>query len=236
MATDDKDLRSERPLTEKGQSLYESTVNKYQSRINDSWKHIELLINTIDNNAKYSTLCKVEDDLEQGHAKFTLIKEDFVKFLSRTNTTDSDECLKNVMIIFDEKTGSIEEAFHEISELKADKLETASVFSRATSRLWSGGSHVETVMAVQRAKAQAARIRLKYAEEENLVLKRKAQLEEQQKLSAAKEKAHIERFKQECEAELKLLDQRKAAAEEDAALNALELEAEEQGSVVYRLP
>lgn len=91
-------------------------------------------------------------------------------------------------------------------------------------------------MAVQRAKAQAARIILKYAEEENLVLKRKAQLEEQQKLSAAKEKAHIERFKQECEAELKLLDQRKAAAEEDAALNALELESEKQGSVVYRLP
>lgn len=41
---------------------------------------------------------------------------------------------------------------------------------------------------------------MKYAEEENLVLKRKAQLEEQQKLSVAKEKAHIERFKQECEA------------------------------------
>lgn len=37
---------------------------------------------------------------------------------------------------------------------------------------------------------------MKYAEEENLVLKRKAQLEEQQKLSAAKEKAQIERFKQ----------------------------------------
>lgn len=91
-------------------------------------------------------------------------------------------------------------------------------------------------MAVQRAKAQAARIRLKYAEEENRVLKKKAQLEEQQKLSAAKEKAHIERFQKECEAELKLLDQKKAAAEEDAALNALELEAEEQGSVVYRLP
>lgn len=102
------------------------------------------------------------------------------------------------------KNGSIEEAFHEISELKADKLETASVFSRATSRPWSGVSHVETVMAIQRAKAQAARIRLKYAEEENLVLKKKAQLEELQKLSAAKEKAHIERFKQECEAELKL--------------------------------
>lgn len=91
-------------------------------------------------------------------------------------------------------------------------------------------------MAIQRAKAQAARIGLKYAEEENLVLKRKAQLKEQQKLSAAKKKTHIERFKQECEAELKLLDQRKTAAEEDAALNALELEAEEQGPVVYRLP
>lgn len=91
-------------------------------------------------------------------------------------------------------------------------------------------------MAVQRAKAQAARIRLKYAEEENLVLKKKAQFEEQQKLSAAKEKAHIERFQQECEAELKLLDQKKAVAEEDAALNALKLEAEEQGSMVYRLP
>lgn len=41
---------------------------------------------------------------------------------------------------------------------------------------------------------------MKYAEEENLVLKRQTQLDEQQKLSAAKEKALIERFKQECEA------------------------------------
>lgn len=98
------------------------------------------------------------------------------------------------------------------------------------------GSRVETVMAVQRAKPQAARIRLKYAEEENLVFKKTAQLEEQQNYQQLSEKAHIERFQQECEAELKHLDQRKAAAEEDAALNALELEAEEQGYVVYKLP
>lgn len=60
-------------------------------------------------------------------------------------------------IMFDEKTGLIEEPLHEISELKADKLETVSVFSRATSRPWSGVPRVETVVAVQRAKAQAAR-------------------------------------------------------------------------------
>lgn len=59
--------------------------------------------------------------------------------------------------MFDEKTGLIEEAFHEISELKADKLETVPVFSRATSIPWSGGPRVEIVVAVQRAKAQAAR-------------------------------------------------------------------------------
>lgn len=100
--------------------MCESTVNKYQSRLNDSWKHIELLINMIDNTAKYSTLCKVEVDLEQGHAKFTLIKEDFVKFLSRTKTTDSDQCLKNVTITFDERTGSIEEAFHKIRQQGSD--------------------------------------------------------------------------------------------------------------------
>lgn len=74
--------------------------------------------------------------------------------------------------MFDEKTGSIEEAFHEISELKADKLEKVSVFYRVTSRPWSG---VETAMAVQHAKARAARIRFKYAEDENLVSKKKAQ-------------------------------------------------------------
>lgn len=95
--------------------MCESTVNKYQSRLNDSWKHIELLINTIDN-----TCSKVEVDLEQGHAKFTLIKEDFVKFLSRTKTTDSDQCLKNVTITFDERTGSIEEAFHKIRQQGSD--------------------------------------------------------------------------------------------------------------------
>lgn len=64
------------------------------------------MINTIENTVKYSTLCRVEEDLEQGRAKLTLIK-DFVKFLSRTKTIDSDVCLKNETIVFDEKTGSI---------------------------------------------------------------------------------------------------------------------------------
>lgn len=174
----DKDLRTDRPLTEKGQSMYESSVDKYLNRLNEQWKNIELIISTIDNSARYSVLCQFEDELEQGHAKLTLIKDDFVRYLNRTKTTESQECLAKLTTTFDEKTNTLEEAIQQISHLKGEKLETASVFSH---RPWSTGSRMDTAVAAQRAKAQAAKIRLKYTEEENLVLKKMAQLEEQEK-------------------------------------------------------
>lgn len=64
MVGDDQDFCFERFLMEKGQSVYELIVNKYQFRLNDLWKYIELLINMIDNIVKYFILCKVEDDLQ----------------------------------------------------------------------------------------------------------------------------------------------------------------------------
>lgn len=130
----DKDLRTDRPLTEKGQSMYESSVDKYLNRLNEQWKNIELIISTIDNSARYSVLCQFEDELEQGHAKLTLIKDDFVRYLNRTKTTESQECLAKLTTTFDEKTNTLEEAFQQISHLKGEKLETASVFSH---RPWS---------------------------------------------------------------------------------------------------
>lgn len=218
----DKDLRTDRPLTEKGQSMYESSVDKYLNRLNEQWKNIELIISTIDNSARYSVLCKFEDKLEQGHAKLTLIKDDFVKYLNRTKTTESQECLAKLTTTFDEKTNTLEEEFQRISHLKGEKLETASVFSH---RPWSAGSRMDTAVAAQRAKAQAAKIRLKYAEEENLVLKKMTQLEEQQK----KEKANMERSKAEFEADLQLLSVKKEAATAEAELHVFQ--EEDQGSL-----
>lgn len=126
----DKDLRTDRPLTEKGQSMYESSVDKYLNRLNEQWKNIELIISTIDNSARYSVLCQFEDELEQGHAKLTLIKDDFVRYLNRTKTTESQECLAKLTTTFDEKTNTLEEAFQQISHLKGEIGNRLSVFAQ----------------------------------------------------------------------------------------------------------
>lgn len=97
------------------QCMYESSVDKYLNRLNEQWKNIELFISTIDKSARYAVLFKFEDELEQGHAKLTLIKDDFVKYLNRTKTTESQECLSKLTTIFDEKTNTLEEAFQRIS-------------------------------------------------------------------------------------------------------------------------
>jgi hypothetical protein len=82
-----------------------------------------------------------------------------------------------------------------ISELKEKTVELASIVSRGTSRKsWSSGSQVNTVVALKHEKAQAVKASVKYAEEENPVLRRKTQ-QEQETLFAAKQKAHIERSK-----------------------------------------
>lgn len=53
----DKDLRTDRPLTEKGQSMYESSVDKYLNRLNEQWKNIELIISTIETTVQDILCC-----------------------------------------------------------------------------------------------------------------------------------------------------------------------------------
>jgi hypothetical protein len=87
---------------------------------------------------------------------------------------------------------------------------------------------------MKRAAAEAARVSVQYAEQETKLLKHRAELEEKQRLSVAKEQALMERSKAELDADLKLLSQKKEAAKAEAELIALQQDQEE--SIFEHLP
>lgn len=76
------------------------------------------------------------------------------------------------------------------------------------------------LLAQKRAQAEAARVKLKYAETEVLLRKQRAIIEETRKLNLAK----AERQNSELEADLKLLCQQSEAAAAAAEVEALEFE------------
>ncbi|CAG2253189.1 unnamed protein product [Mytilus edulis] len=88
---------------------------------------------------------------------------------------------------------------------------------------------VETeILARARAKAEAAKVKVHFAEKETLLLKEKALIEENKLIEAAK----VERKKADIEADLDLLSRQKEAAAVEAEANALQNECDENMSQV----
>ena len=113
-----------------------------------------------------------------------------------------------------------------ISEQKQSALESMTSVSLCHSRT-SNKSQFSSLVTLKRAKAQAAKVSIKYAEEELKLRKLKAEIDEKEKLMVAKEKANMERSRAEFEAELHLLSVKKEAATTEAELRVLQ---EEEGS------
>ena len=82
------------------------------------------------------------------------------------------------------------------------------VFTHCHSRT-SNKSNFSSLVTLKRAKAQAAKASIKYAEEELKLRYLKSEIDEKEKLMLAKEKSNMERSRTEFEAELQLLSIKK---------------------------
>ncbi|XP_062592960.1 uncharacterized protein LOC134254474 [Saccostrea cucullata] len=230
-------LRDVRDLSEKGHEMYETSVEHFSSRIEEAWKFVEISLQSADDNqltkSNLQSLCVLEESINKNFTKYSMIKEDFRQFLLRAKTSESEQLLKSLELKHYEYSASVEKVLKTISEQKQNAIETMTSVSNSQSRA-SNKSHFSSLVTLKRAKAQAARISIQYAEQEIKLRKMKAEIEEREKLMAAKEKANMERAKAEFEAEMHLLSIKKEAAAAEAELRVFQ--EEDQGSLFADLP
>ena len=210
--------------------MYDASVAQYNLRISEAWKLVETSLKAAKDGdltkASLRSLCIFEEDINKKIWKYSMIKEDFRQFLLRTKTSTSELNLKSLEQNHDDYSAVVEKLLAIISEQKQSALESMTSVSHCHSRT-SNKSHFSSLVTLKRAKAQAAKVSIKYAEEELKLRKLKAEIDEKEKLMVAKEKANMEWSRAEFEAELHLLSVKKEAATTEAELRVLQ---EEEGS------
>ena len=226
-----------RSFTEKGFEIFKSTCAAHDQKLLSSFKRIEELATLAHGDfANITTLNDLHAQLHEEYNRFCKLLDDFRDFLNRTNTAESkhelvrleesaDSCIKLADKAFSHMISirqSLTEAdvVSQVGSVKSSKSKSSHVSSRVSmkSGVSRASSKLSEMVAIKRAKAEAARAKLEFAEEEANLKKQQAQLAEQEKLA----KATAIRKKAELEADLQLLNQKSEAAAAEAEANVLE--------------
>ena len=117
------------------------------------------------NKASLRSLCILEEDINKSFTKYSMIKEDFRQFLLRTETSTSELNLKSLEQNHDDYSAVVEKLLAIISEQKQSALEGMTSVSRCHSHT-SSKSQFSSLIKLKLSKAQAAKVTIKYAEEE----------------------------------------------------------------------
>ena len=234
-----------RSLSEKGTALFESTCKLHEKRIDKVLESIEELASVkIDTITEIEVCDELKVKILHEFNSYRSLTKEYRDFLVRTNTAQSDEILQTldqadskyyllsetVMTDLNSHKAALEQSVKAPvkSNLASSKSSKASAPRSLKSRVsyLSGGStkssrassKVSAAMAMARASAEAAKAKLEFTEMEVSLLKKQAQLTEQEQLSKAK----AIRQKAELKADLQLLGERREAAAASAQARALE--------------
>ncbi|XP_060562315.1 uncharacterized protein LOC132721944, partial [Ruditapes philippinarum] len=160
--------RRVRTLTEKGTNIYEVNRNKLFEKVEHVWTHIENLI--IDNDkCELSDIRKLEVEIKTKFHEFVLNNNDYTDFLSRENTTASNEDLiKNTTYFL--KCKKIIDTF--LEKLRSQKLDIIEVASASYSSRVS-------VASKKRVEAEVHQSKLLFKKKEAEVLRKKAMIKEE---------------------------------------------------------
>ena len=115
--------------------------------------------------ASLRLLCIFEEDINKSFTKYSMIKEDFRQFLLRTETSTSELNLKSLEQNHDDYSAVVEKLLAKISEQKQSALRGMTSVSRCHSHT-SSKSQFSSLVTLKLSKAQAAKVSIKYAEEE----------------------------------------------------------------------
>lgn len=244
-----------RKLTEKGSELYETKKSKLKTKLIESWDKVQRFItsNTSDlseetPNINSEIIAKLLRDINGLYADFLLVYEEIADFLLRTNTTDSQKEYEMILShsesnrkevdkfraklnLIDEKLRALEkrdtdnqtpEHVKKQDDIKPEIREAPSDISSSTK--------LSKTLILKQAEAEAARVKLRYAEKQAALLKQQALFEENEQIQEAARKRNKANF----EADMGFLTCQMELEACIAQANVLEMKSE-NGSVKVKL-
>ncbi|XP_069114175.1 uncharacterized protein [Argopecten irradians] len=220
-----KDTRV-RSLTPKANELYEEAVKQHNTLFGNMWKDMEAQIQQVKcegNKLDMNSLVNLNRSIQECADGLSKLQNTFLDYLRRKNTEDSLELLDHQNLKWNGYSLLIDRSIKELGmhmenlekeQSKAINPELSSRHSVASSSSSSKHSSIISIVARKRAKAEAQKARLQYAEEEAALKKRQARLD--------LESAHAVCKKADLEAELNVLTHKREVAAAAAEVDALE--------------
>ena len=210
--------------TEKGQAMYDDVVRKYLLEFDTVWSDIEditVKVNDYKSQSDFKALGDLDKQSQALQVKQRQESEDFLEFLSRTNTAESMSELRIQEVLHEKCQDIMKELSRKIREARievTDRLSQRGSNSLCTRSEVGETSETSGILAKKRMEMEAHRARLLYEARELKLRKEKASLAE----TEAKQKAEQIRRKEELDAEFLFLEQERNLAVAEAEVKALE--------------
>ncbi|CAC5392104.1 unnamed protein product [Mytilus coruscus] len=212
-----------RKLTEKAAIEFEATNDDFVTSLHGKWTTINSLISSFSSAiTTVEYIDNIEKDISKVYTELCSTSSSYMLFLTNTRTDGSIKYYHEHLDAMAKCKKTVDEAIKHINDARQRALEVASQRTKGSAR-HSQGSNASSALSRKRAKAEAAKAKLVFAEQEIILKKEQAALEEHEMTT----KAASSRKMLELEADLKLL-----ASRQDLAVAEAEAEVYESGSVM----
>ncbi|XP_068209384.1 uncharacterized protein [Palaemon carinicauda] len=222
------ETRNARSLPQRGQEAYIERRNKFCQQLEDLWSEIQPQLEEVRTPPNdVQLLLEAQEKLLQSYTKHQRLVDEYGAFLKGMKTLESIKDLNACTSLTEVRSTKVNlvitllhDHFRNLTQAQYTKSRSSKSIRTSESGC-SRGSDLSSLARRKRAKAEAARVKIAYAEKQAMIFKQEAMLEEQvtlRKLEIEQEAAHADREKAELKATLNLLEiQREAAAAEAEA-------------------
>ncbi|XP_052691580.1 uncharacterized protein LOC128169485 [Crassostrea angulata] len=177
----------QKTLTEKGNSLYESCVQKLTTAFDRIWKDIETEIFEFNSKAtdiEPHVMQRYEDDVSCLRQEFVASSDNLVEFLIRTNTAESSAERSRHLEVFSKRKGVVDRFLAAIADRilqTADdisqRMASESTYTSRSSKKSTSSQSRSAILLKKEINVEKQRTRLKFLKHELTLEKRKSQLE-----------------------------------------------------------
>lgn len=199
-------------------AAYEEKCAEYRKRLKKSWDSVLTIIeekSKISSDSSVTLLNQLETDVNIKYDEYVSLSHTYGDFLTATNTDCSLQEKANFQTQLEHDRAKVAEFCQLIAGVKEKLLEClmaksnrSGLYQSEKSKASKASKVNSDLLATKYAEAEAARVRMEYAEKEAKILKQKAKLEESEQITLAT----ASRQKLELVADLNVLSQQKEAA------------------------
>ena len=228
-----------RTLTEKGTELYSQMCDKYYQDIEYLWTMLDSMLKEADNPpVDLREQLVLEQKITQANIRYQKPLNAYKDFLKANRSENSQRDMETCSVLSNVRQRTIDAALHKIQEASQaitprktiSNAPSGKSSSRSSKYLFQDGmsrrSDTSSLVKRKRAKAEALKASVAFAERQAALLKQEAQME----ATAARRKAEMELKKAEIKADLTLLESRRIAAVAQTEARILEEDGSQTGA------